>query len=74
MINIKVNPKPPLYPGNSSTFGYSNSGNNKESNKENFSGQTFQDILKQKLEKQVSHLSEAPPRTLQVFFNRRPLY
>ena len=50
MNNVKVNPTPPLPPTKSSTSGYSNQGSNKGSNKGNYSGRTFQDIFKQKLE------------------------
>lgn len=50
MSNIKVIPTPPLHPTKSSTSGYSNSGSNKDCNKGDYSGSTFQDIFKQMLE------------------------
>lgn len=74
MSNLKIDPKSPLYPGNSSTYGFSNSVYNKSSDKDNISGQTFQEILNQKLENKVRPKSNVSPCTLQVLFNRRPLY
>lgn len=53
MNNIKVNPIPTFTPTNSSSLGYSGSGGNKGDNKGTYSGQTFQDILKQMLENQA---------------------
>lgn len=52
MNNIKVNLIPALTPTNSSSLGQSGNGGNKGDNKNSYSGQTFQDIFKQMLEKQ----------------------
>ncbi|HYE81615.1 MAG TPA: hypothetical protein VEG39_05540 [Clostridia bacterium] len=53
MGNIRINPIPALTPMNSSSLGYSSNGDNKNDNQSNYSGQTFQDIFKQMLEKQA---------------------
>ena len=57
MSNVKINPIPAFTPTKSSTSGYSNSDGNKGSNKRNYSGQTFQDTLKQMMKNQSSCFS-----------------
>ncbi len=52
MSRVKIKSIPIFSPIKSSTSGYSSSGGNKSSNKRNYSGQTFQDIFKQMMEKQ----------------------
>jgi hypothetical protein len=74
MNNIKVDYKPQFFPIIVAKAGCSNSNNNNEHNKDNYCGQTFQDILKEKLKNNTSPLSDTPPRTFPVLFNRRLVY
>lgn len=73
MNNIEVNYKSTLIPKISSTSKCSYSGNNKGDHENNSSGQSFQDILKQKLESRVKPMSNATASNFQVIFNRRLL-
>ncbi len=68
MSILRISPTPILPPTKSSTSGYSNCGGNnngnRSGNEDNYSGLTFQDILKQKLEIQ----SKKPNNTLSLSF------
>jgi|GEM_PF-5590936 len=74
MSNSIVNNKLILYPATSSTSKYPNSSNNRGGNKDNCSGESFQDILMQKLESQVQTSSEASLITLQALLSKRLHY
>ena len=74
MNSIEINYKPALFPKVSSTSSCSNSSNKKGDNENNGNNQSFQDILKQKLESRVKPSSNAQPSTFQTIFNRRLLY
>jgi hypothetical protein len=74
MNSIKINYKTQLLPIIVAKSRCSNSNNNNEHNKDNYCGQTFQDILKEKLKNNASPLSDIPPRTFPVLFNKRLVY
>lgn len=74
MSNMKINYKQPPFPKVISKSGNLNSNNNMDSNKENYCGQTFHEILKEKLKNDVQHASSAQAYAFQVVFNRRPVY
>lgn len=62
MSNIRINPIPTLTPANSSSFGHSGSGGNRNDNKSrsSCSGQTFRDILEQLLKSQAGNAEYFP--------------